>query len=401
MDDDTRVGDRDREDAIDALRRAVGEGRLTLDEFGDRAGAAYGAKTLADLRAVLVDLPDAALPIGAPAPSAPAPAPPPPVPRAHVVAVMSSSTRKGRWRVPSEVQAIAVMGGVCIDLYDAELTASDTTIRAFALMGGVEVLVPRGVPVEVDGFVLMGGLDDRTDDTGATSAPMVRVIGHGLWGGVVVRHRREDAGEAPDAASLPTPPPRIETSRTAPADPPVAGAAVPAPPGLDGRTATLLFTDIVESSAIAERLGDQRWYGVLRAHNALVREQITRHGGQEIKTQGDGFMVGFHSARRALLAAIDIQRALRRYRDDHPDTEIHARIGLHTGEVVADDGDLYGRNVILASRLTAEAGADEVLASALTKQLAEAGGDLVFGPERPVRVKGLSGDWPVHLVEWM
>lgn len=378
--DAVRVSDAERDATIDALRGAVGDGRLTLDEFADRAGATYGASTVAELRAVTSDLPAASLPVAPPVP------PPMAVPdrSQRIVAVMGGANRKGRWQVGSELSAVAVMGGIELDLYDAQLEADVTTIRAFALMSAVEIVVPEGVPVHVEGFVLMGALEDRTVQREATtSGPMLRVVGHGMWGAVEVRHRRDGQ---PD-----------ELARS--------GEIATAPPLREGRpptgdTFTLLFTDIVESTALAQELGDQRWLGVLREHNELVRAEVTRHGGDEVKNQGDGFMVAFRSARRALLAAIEIQRAMDAYRRSHPEHPLHVRIGLHTGEVMADDGDLHGRNVVLASRITAMAGRDEVLASALTKQLADAGGDLCFGTGQPVTLKGLSGDWVVHSVEW-
>ena len=74
-------------------------------------------------------------------------------------------------------------------------------------------------------------------------------------------------------------------------------------------TVTLLFTDIEDSVAMTERLGDQRWLELLRAHNAIVRDHVAAHGGYEVKSQGDGFMVAFGSARQALQCAIAIQRA--------------------------------------------------------------------------------------------
>ena len=369
-----RVGDARRDATIVVLRDAVADGRLTLDEFADRAGAAYAATTVADLDAVVSDL----------GPLDPAPAPVPPAvqePAQRILAVLSGTARKGHWHVGPELSAVAVMGAVELDLYDAELTGAITTIRAFALMGAVEIVVPEGVPVQVEGSVLMGGLDDRTVQRGGRQRPMVRVVAHGMWGAVEVRHRKAAGRPAPGTAH--------------------GSAAGPAsPPALEGDTLTVMFTDIVDSTALAERLGDQRWFGLLSEHNAIVREQVARHDGEEIKNQGDGFMVAFRSARRALLAAIDIQRALGAHRREHPDHPVHVRIGLHTGEVVSEDGDLHGRNVVLASRIAAMAERDQVLASALTKQLAEAGGDLCFGSGRAVALKGLTGDWVVHPVEW-
>lgn len=374
--DAVRVGDAERDATIDALRGAVGDGRLTLDEFADRAGATYGASTVAELRAVTSDLP-------ASRPAAP-PAPPPVADGSQrVLAVMGAASRGGRWQVGAELSAVAVMGRIELDLYEAQLTAEVTTIRAVALMGAVAVIVPEGVPVQIGGAVVMGALDDSTVASAAHgSSPMIRVVGNGLWGAIEVRHREPDEEDVVAVAEAPAAPPLREGR----------------PP--TGDTFTLLFTDIVESTALAQELGDQRWLGVLREHNELVRAEVSRHGGDEVKSQGDGFMVAFRSARRALLAAIEIQRAMDAYRRSHPEHPLHVRIGLHTGEVMADDGDLHGRNVVLASRITAMAGRDEVLASALTKQLADAGGDLCFGTGQPVTLKGLSGDWVVHSVEW-
>lgn len=377
-----RVGDAQRDATVDVLRDAVADGRLTLEEFGDRAGASYAATTVADLEAVVADLGRLE-----PAPgSTPVPVPPPIQPPAQrILAVMGGAQRRGHWQVGSEVSAMAIMGGVELDLYEADLAGEVTTIRAFALMGAVEVLVPEGVPVQVEGSVLMGAVEDRTVRRGGRQRPMVRVVGHGMWGAVAIRHRKgERRGPVTSHAG------RERGS----------GSAPTSAPALDGDTVTVLFTDIVDSTSLAERLGDQRWFGVLSEHNAIVREQVARHGGEEIKNQGDGFMIAFRSARRALLAAVDIQRALGEHRRDDPQHPVHVRIGLHTGEVVSEDGDLHGRNVVLASRIAATAGRDEVLASALTKQLAESGGDLIFGSGRAVALKGLSGEWMVHPVEW-
>lgn len=384
-DDALRVSDVEREATIATLRDAAGDGRVTLDEFADRAGAAYAATTLAELRALTSDLPVPDLPVRNEVPSAPVP-PPVPEARQRIVAVMGAANRKGRWQVEAELSAVAVLGAVELDLYDAELTADVTTVRAFVLMGAVEILVPPGVPVQVDGSVLMGALEDSTEHRrGRGRTPMVRVVGQGLMGAIEVRPRKT-GGRRPPAPTESAPPPLTS--------PPTAST------GTAGDTFTLLFTDIVESTVLAERLGDQRWFDVLQEHNTLVRDQVTRHDGEVVKNQGDGFMVSFRSARRALLAAIEIQRALHGYRRSHPEHQLHVRIGVHSGEVVADAGDLHGRNVVLASRITAMAGRDEVLVSALTKQLADAGGDLCFGTGRPVALKGLSGEWIVHPVEW-
>ncbi|MEE9284704.1 MAG: adenylate/guanylate cyclase domain-containing protein, partial [Dehalococcoidia bacterium] len=120
-------------------------------------------------------------------------------------------------------------------------------------------------------------------------------------------------------------------------------------------TVTILFSDIEGSTAMTERLGDQAWLKLLRGHNATVREQVAAHEGFEVKSEGDGFMLAFGSARKALECAVDIQRAFAE-RNESADEPIQVRIGLHTGEAIKEadpDGqaDFYGKNVILAARI--------------------------------------------------
>jgi class 3 adenylate cyclase len=165
-------------------------------------------------------------------------------------------------------------------------------------------------------------------------------------------------------------------------------------------TLTMMVTDIADSTSFAERLGDRRWIEVLAEHNALVREQVAQHGGTEVKSQGDGFLVVFPSARRAIMAAVDVQRALADFRDDHPDTPIEVRVGLHTGEIVDVDGDVFGQNVVVAVRIADHAEPSEIVVSGLTRDLTVSGGDLSFGPADEVELKGLSEPWRIHRVTW-
>ncbi len=95
-------------------------------------------------------------------------------------------------------------------------------------------------------------------------------------------------------------------------------------------TVTLMFTDIVDSTPLNERLGDQRWMDLLREHNDLVRAQVSAHEGYEVKTEGDGFMLAFSSARRAAECAIAIQRAFAD-RNETAEEKVQVRAGLHTG----------------------------------------------------------------------
>jgi adenylate cyclase len=169
----------------------------------------------------------------------------------------------------------------------------------------------------------------------------------------------------------------------------------------DVGTVTIVFTDIEGSTARAVELGDVRWMEALGAHNALVRSRLARHGGREVKSQGDGFMLSFPSARRALACMIDVQRTLAAYGRSHPLEAMRVRVGLHTGEViVGDDGDLFGRHVVIAARIANVASGGEILASSLVREIVEARGDVVFGVPRPVTLKGISGTQLAHPVQW-
>jgi eukaryotic-like serine/threonine-protein kinase len=163
-------------------------------------------------------------------------------------------------------------------------------------------------------------------------------------------------------------------------------------------TVTILFSDIEASTQLNERLGDVQWLELLRAHHAIVREQVQEHGGFEVKAQGDGFMIAFPSARRAVQCARAIQRAIDSQLGGHAHTPIRLRIGLHTGEAMREEADFYGKNIVLAARITDQARGGEILASSVVKQLTESAGDLRFEDEREVALEGLSGTYTVYRV---
>jgi class 3 adenylate cyclase/tetratricopeptide (TPR) repeat protein len=165
-------------------------------------------------------------------------------------------------------------------------------------------------------------------------------------------------------------------------------------------TVTIMFSDIEDSTVITERLGDVRWMEVLREHNRIVREQVAAHEGFEVKSQGDGFMVAFASASRAVECAVAVQRAFSAAAEADPEEAIRVRIGLHTGEAIRERDDFFGRNVILAARIAAQARGGEVLVSSLLKELTEADAAVRFGEPRELSLKGLSGTYRVHAVEW-
>jgi len=156
---------------------------------------------------------------------------------------------------------------------------------------------------------------------------------------------------------------------------------------------TLLITDICGSTVMAEAMGDIRWVRLLKKHDDRVRDCVAQHGGTELKHQGDGFLLAFPSARRALLCAVAMQKGF-------AEMELPVRMGLHTGEVIRDGDDLYGRNVILASRIADQANAGEILLSSLTKELTDSSGDLGFSGDRELELKGLNGTFRVWSLAW-
>jgi Domain of unknown function (DUF1707)/Cell wall-active antibiotics response 4TMS YvqF len=206
-----RASDTDRERVADVLREAAGQGRIDMDELEERLEAVYAAKTYGELLPITRDLPaDGAAPrLGLSAPASPA-APAPssgslvvgtgaPARRGRAIAVMSGANRGGGWIVPRKFGAFAFWGGSVLDLREARFESQVTEITATAIMGGVQVLVPEGVRVEVHGIGLMGGFNESGDQP-ATSigAPVVRVKGVAFWGGVLVRHvkrKKRDAKE--------------------------------------------------------------------------------------------------------------------------------------------------------------------------------------------------------------
>jgi class 3 adenylate cyclase len=345
---------------------------------------------------------------------------------------MSGEDRRGRWRVGRNLGAFALMGSVDLDLRDAVIEGDVVEINAWAIMGGVTITVPEGIPVETSGFVLMGGRTTRVKDVPPLpGAPTIRVVGYGLWGGVTVRSkgpRNKDRPERdelvqqivddaldtahhhvqrhlghggehdrrPPRSARPAPPPLPQPPlppgmrRSGPSTGDDRGPAIP-PPGRrpSGGLVTIVSTDIVGSTRRASELGDQVWHSVLLAHNAVVRDELTRYGGTEVKTSGDGFLVTFTSARAAVQFSLAVQEALREQGRRVPELALDVRVGVHAGEVEHDGRDVIGRNVTIACRLCDAAAPGEVLASGVVADLADSASDLSFGPAREHTLAGI------------
>ena len=156
-------------------------------------------------------------------------------------------------------------------------------------------------------------------------------------------------------------------------------------PELDRVLATILFTDIVGSTAMAAKLGDRRWAELLQAHHAAVRRELERWRGQELDTAGDGFFAAFDGPARAVRCALAVRDAVRALGLD-------VRAGVHTGECERLDGTLGGIAVHIGARVSAQADAGEVLVSSTVKDLV-AGSGLAFEDRGEQELKGVPGAW--------
>ena len=158
----------------------------------------------------------------------------------------------------------------------------------------------------------------------------------------------------------------------------------------EGVIATILFTDIVSSTAKLAQVGDKRWRELLVEHNTAMRTELERHRGREMKTTGDGFLAAFDSALRAVRCAKAMVEAVK-------GIGLQIRAACHTGEVVISQGDIYGVAVHAAARVLSLAGDSEVLVSWTTRDLL-AGSNVHLESRGPQALKGLEGDREVFKV---
>ncbi len=195
---DLRISDIDRDRAAGVLREAHAQGRITVDELDERLTSVYNAKTFADLVPVTRDLP--ATQDAAAAAAAPARRRIGGTPRFKLsLAILGGASRDGQWVVPPEYTAVATLGGIKLDMRDATFAEAETTIKAVAVMGGMEITVPEDADVEIGAFGLMGGVDHGGEGPGAPGAPRIRITGVAVMGGIEVK--RAPARQSPKGAS--------------------------------------------------------------------------------------------------------------------------------------------------------------------------------------------------------
>jgi Domain of unknown function (DUF1707)/Cell wall-active antibiotics response 4TMS YvqF len=183
-----RASDAERERTVTTLRDGAVHGRLTFEELAQRTELAYEATTGTELEQLVADLPVAARDadvVDAPARKQ----------RRWNIAVLGGCDRKGRWRPAPDSVALAVLGGVDLDLRDAMIDGDELVITAVSILGGIEIVVPEGVEVDLGGFALLGGTEHKPGTAPIRpGTPTVRVRGFALLGGIEVKSKRP-AGE--------------------------------------------------------------------------------------------------------------------------------------------------------------------------------------------------------------
>jgi class 3 adenylate cyclase/DNA-binding CsgD family transcriptional regulator len=214
------------------------------------------------------------------------------------------------------------------------------------------------------------GLRQRIGITGQREA-LTYAVGKGLLGHVP---SRRGLGSAP--------PPRH-----------VAGGAADRPARI------ILITDMVSSTSLIQRLGDRQAYAVFRLHDSVVRDCLRAHQGVEVKHTGDGIQASFSSASSAIACAVDIQKAFAQYTAEHPANPVQVRIGIHAGEPIAAEGQLFGTAIHMAFRICTRARPAQILVSDVVRQLA-AGAGFVFADGGRHVLKGLPGRHHLYEVRW-
>jgi hypothetical protein len=198
---DMRASDVERRRVVATLQAACVEGRLNLDEYGQRVEAALSARTRAQLEALLVDLPaetgtgnemaSASRASGWLSPTSGEGSRGGRV--SNTLAVLGSAQRSGFWRLAEESRVVAVLGSCKIDLRSARISAAVTTLEVAAVLGSIDVIVPAGVEVELEVHALLGSRDMRMGTAPPAGAPVIRVTGMVLLGSLNVRDAAQQA----------------------------------------------------------------------------------------------------------------------------------------------------------------------------------------------------------------
>jgi adenylate cyclase len=161
---------------------------------------------------------------------------------------------------------------------------------------------------------------------------------------------------------------------------------------------TLLFCDIEDAAEIREEVGAERAEELLRDHRTIVEQVVRHHGGTVVKSHDDGFMIAFDSAHAGLRCAIDLQSSLGDRTVPGGERPLRLRIGLHTGSVITNAEELYGRNVVLGARIAGCARGGEIAVSSTLKEYTETDPSFRFEERGERRFKGVLGEHMVYAV---
>ncbi|MBD0322724.1 MAG: adenylate/guanylate cyclase domain-containing protein [Aldersonia sp.] len=165
----------------------------------------------------------------------------------------------------------------------------------------------------------------------------------------------------------------------------------------DGRV-VLLFSDIENSTALNERLGDRAWVKLLGRHDSIIRRCVEQQDGHVVKSQGDGFMVAFAQPEQAVRASAQIQRAFAKGGRGQR-SSVRVRIGIHMGRSVRRGDDLFGRNVAMAARVAGQADGGEILVSESVFEALADDSEFALHPTDEVELKGFKGSYTLYAVD--
>lgn len=163
---------------------------------------------------------------------------------------------------------------------------------------------------------------------------------------------------------------------------------------------TIMFTDMVNYSAMTERLGDRGARAVIKDHNKIIRRQTKANDGVEVKSMGDGFMLTFASARQAVACAVASQIDFAAYNKDHSETPLRIRMGMSLGEPIREEEDLFGKSVIVAARISAVANGAQILTCHLVREIVTRSDEFRFRSMGRFDLKGISAPQLLYEVTW-
>ncbi|MGB0094060.1 MAG: adenylate/guanylate cyclase domain-containing protein [Solirubrobacteraceae bacterium] len=163
---------------------------------------------------------------------------------------------------------------------------------------------------------------------------------------------------------------------------------------------TIVFTDVEGSTEMIDTMGETSWLELMVTHNRIVRDCVHDHGGNVVRSEGDGFMLLFASASASLAFAAEVQRLLADHSQSHPDQPLRVRVGAHTGNIFQSEHDFLGKAIVLAARITGRAQGGQVLISEACWEYTRRLDRWHYGQPVELELKGIRGTERVHPLEW-